>query len=49
VSPQSRAEEGDRVELAVDTSALHFFDSVSGERITTGPVGSRSGEGVAVP
>ena len=33
VSPRSRAREGDPLELAVDTSALHFFDPISGARI----------------
>jgi multiple sugar transport system ATP-binding protein len=33
VSARSRAREGDPLELAVDTSALHFFDPVSGARI----------------
>jgi multiple sugar transport system ATP-binding protein len=33
VSPRSRAREGDPLELAVDTSALHFFDPGSGDRI----------------
>jgi multiple sugar transport system ATP-binding protein len=33
VSPRSRAREGDPLELAVDTSALHFFDQESGARI----------------
>jgi len=41
VSPQSRARIGDRVDLAVDTSALHFFDPASGERISTRDVGVR--------
>ncbi|HET9722240.1 MAG TPA: sn-glycerol-3-phosphate ABC transporter ATP-binding protein UgpC [Actinomycetota bacterium] len=33
VSPRSRAREGDPLVLAVDTSALHFFDPGSGARI----------------
>jgi multiple sugar transport system ATP-binding protein len=33
VSARSRAREGDRLELAVETSALHFFDPGSGIRL----------------
>jgi multiple sugar transport system ATP-binding protein len=33
VNPRSQAREGDPLELAVDTSALHFFDPESGARI----------------
>jgi ABC-type sugar transport system ATPase subunit len=36
VSPQSRARRGQPLELAVDTSALHFFDPGSGEAIGNG-------------
>jgi multiple sugar transport system ATP-binding protein len=43
VSPRSRANEGDRVELAIDTSELHFFDPVIGERVASRSVGSRNG------
>jgi multiple sugar transport system ATP-binding protein len=33
VNAQTRANEGDRIELAVDTAAMHFFDPQSGGRI----------------
>ena len=33
VSPKTRARDGERVELAVDTSGLHFFDLETGESI----------------
>jgi multiple sugar transport system ATP-binding protein len=35
VSARTRAGEGEGVELAVDTSALQFFDPATGERIST--------------
>jgi multiple sugar transport system ATP-binding protein len=41
VSPQSRARVGDRVDLSVNTSALHFFDPATGERISTREAGMR--------
>ena len=33
VNAQTRAAEGDRIELAVDTASMHFFDPDSGSRI----------------
>ena len=33
LSPKTRAREGERVELVVDTTALHFFEPETGERI----------------
>ena len=36
VSRESRAREGEKIELAVDTSRLHFFDSASGDVIRAG-------------
>jgi multiple sugar transport system ATP-binding protein len=41
VRAQSRARVGDRVDLAVETSALHFFDPASGARIATRDMESR--------
>jgi len=34
---RSRARIGDRVELAIDTSQLHFFDPATGQRLSTKP------------
>ncbi len=33
VNPRTEAAEGGRIELAVDTRALHFFDPETGEGI----------------
>ena len=32
-SSRTKAREGDRIEAVVDTSALHFFDGETGERL----------------
>ena len=33
VNARTRANEGDRIELAVDTASMHFFEPESGGRI----------------
>jgi multiple sugar transport system ATP-binding protein len=49
VSPTSRAQEGESVQLAVDVSALHFFDPATGERIRSVPAPAPPRTGTRVP
>ena len=42
--PHTRVREGDTIEVAIDVSALHFFDAGSGLAIYEG-AGARAGEG----